>query len=248
MSPPDIETAAAASGMAGLEITNPDDSKDSFTELQLSELERQILYLYDRLEELQLEIGLLSAPEATQNASAEEVTDEDLQAEQQALLEAKARYALKKSIAESILVANPILKAVHAGSNASPIERDLLPLIQQRDDVSTELAATAAQVLAAREALTAVEAERVVLARSNTELAGRMVGLAEEVEGQKKGDITDPEMRVKIEEMEREVRRSRQRWRLMKGVASGVVAGSGMDWARDEKLRALVLEEDSNDE
>ncbi|OBT73275.1 hypothetical protein VF21_08427 [Pseudogymnoascus sp. 05NY08] len=247
MSTPDIDTAAA-SGMAGLEITNPDAPKDSFTELQLSELERQILDLYDRLEELQLEIGLLSAPESTQNASTEEVTDEDLQAEQQALLEAKARYALKKSIAESILVANPILKAVHAGSNASPIERDLLPLIQQRDDVSTELAATAAQVLAAREALTAVEAERVVLSRSNTELAGRMVGLAEEVEGQKKGDITDPDMRGRIEEMEREVRRSRQRWRLMKGVASGVVAGSGMDWARDEKLRALVLEEDSDDE
>ena len=52
--------------MAGLEITNPDASKDSFTELQLSELERQILDLYGRLEELQLEIGLLSAPEATQ--------------------------------------------------------------------------------------------------------------------------------------------------------------------------------------
>ncbi|KFZ11448.1 hypothetical protein V501_04778 [Pseudogymnoascus sp. VKM F-4519 (FW-2642)] len=247
MSTPDIDTAAA-SGMAGLEITNPDAPQDSFTELQLSELERQILDLYDRLEELQLEIGLLSAPEATQNASTDEVTDEDLQAEQKALLEAKARYALKKSIAESILVSNPILKAVHAGSNASPIERDLLPLIQQRDDVSTELAATAAQVLAAREALTAVEAERVVLSRNNTELAGRMVGLAEQVEGQKKGDITDPEMRGKIEEMEREVRRSRQKWRLMKGVASGVVAGSGMDWARDEKLRALVLEEDSDDE
>ncbi|OBT40788.1 hypothetical protein VE00_08946 [Pseudogymnoascus sp. WSF 3629] len=247
MSTPDIDTEAA-SGMAGLEITNPDAPKDSFTELQLSELERQILDLYDRLEELQLEIGLLSAPEATQNASTEEVTDEDLQAEQQALLEAKARYALKKGIAESILVANPILKAVHAGSNASPIERDLLPLIQQRDDVSTELAATAAQVLAAREALTAVEAERVVLSRGNTELAGRMVGLAEEVEGQKKGDIKDPELRGRIEEMEREVKRSRQKWRLMKEVASGVVAGSGMDWARDEKLRALVLEEDSDDE
>ncbi|KFY72588.1 hypothetical protein V499_07267 [Pseudogymnoascus sp. VKM F-103] len=246
MSTPDIDSTAA-SGMAGLEITNPDAPQDSFTELQLSELERQILDLYDRLEELQLEIGLLSAPEATQKGKSNPPLAIDAP-EQQALLEAKARYALKKSIAESILMANPILKAVHAGSNASPIERDLLPLIQQRDDVSTELAATAAQVLAAREALTAIEAERVVLSRSNTEMAGRMVGLAEQVEGQKKGDIMDPEMRGKIEEMEREVRRSRQKWRLMKGVASGVVAGSGMDWARDEKLRALVLEEDSDDE
>ncbi|KFY69121.1 hypothetical protein V496_00500 [Pseudogymnoascus sp. VKM F-4515 (FW-2607)] len=239
MSTPDIDTAAA-SGFAGLEIKNPDASKDSFTELQLSELERQILDLYDRLEELQLEIGLLSTPEATQDASTEEVIRVFL---------AHAFHPTKISEPSSRDCWKlKRVKAVHAGANASPIERDLLPLIQQRDDASTELAATAAQVLAAREALTTVEAERVVLSRSNTELAGRMVGLAEQVEGQKKGGITDPEMRGKIDEMEREVRKSRQRWRLMKGVASGVVAGSGMDWARDEKLRALVLEEDSDDE
>lgn len=66
MSTPDID-GAAASGIAALEIKNPDNSKDSFSELQLSEFERQILDLYDRLEELQLEVGLLSAPEATQD-------------------------------------------------------------------------------------------------------------------------------------------------------------------------------------
>lgn len=75
MSAPDVD-AAAASGIAGLEIKNPDTPNDSFTELQLSELERQILDLYDRLEELQLEIGLLSAPEATQDGKSTPLLDD----------------------------------------------------------------------------------------------------------------------------------------------------------------------------
>lgn len=51
------------------------------------------------------------------------ISQKDLEDAQKALLDAKARHALRNSIVESVLIANPILKAVHAGSNASPIER-----------------------------------------------------------------------------------------------------------------------------
>lgn len=57
--------SATVSGVAKLELGNdggystvPDGG---FSELQLSELERQILDLYDRLEELQHEISLLNS-------------------------------------------------------------------------------------------------------------------------------------------------------------------------------------------
>jgi len=57
--------SATVSGFADLDLSKDDPSNattnDGFTELQLSELERQILDLYDRLEELQLEISLLNA-------------------------------------------------------------------------------------------------------------------------------------------------------------------------------------------
>jgi hypothetical protein len=64
MSTTEIDSAAA-SGMAGLNIEKDDGPDGGFTELQLSELEHQILDLYDRLEELQLEIALLSVPDPT---------------------------------------------------------------------------------------------------------------------------------------------------------------------------------------
>ena len=53
----------------------------------------------------------------------EVVSEEDLKDAERALLNAKAHHALRNSIVESVLIANPILKAVHAGLNASPIER-----------------------------------------------------------------------------------------------------------------------------
>lgn len=54
-------------------------------------------------------------------------SDEELQNAQNGLLEARAKYRLRNDAIESVMVANPILKAVHSGTQASPIERHVLP-------------------------------------------------------------------------------------------------------------------------
>lgn len=84
------------------------------------------------------------------------------------------------------------------------------------------------------------------MAKRNTELAATMTALAEEANAQKKGDIQDPALRQEVAELEESLRTSRQRWRIMKNTASAVVAGSGVDWSRDETLRELVMENDSD--
>lgn len=40
-------------------------------------------------------------------------------------LEARATYSLKESVVEDVLVADPVLKAVHSGLNATATERYL---------------------------------------------------------------------------------------------------------------------------
>lgn len=52
-----------------------------------------------------------------------ENSPEALAAAQEALLHAKSKYKLRSDAVELIMIANPILKAVHSGTNASPIER-----------------------------------------------------------------------------------------------------------------------------
>jgi hypothetical protein len=89
-----------------------------------------------------------------------------------------------------------------------------------------------------------VESEHAINTRENVELSSRMLALAEEANTQKKEDITDSKLRLQLDELEQDVKKSRQRWRIMKGTASGTIVGSDVDWARDPKLLEIVLDDD----
>ena len=89
-----------------------------------------------------------------------------------------------------------------------------------------------------------VKSEHAIKARENAELSSTMLALVEEANTQKKEDITDSKLRLQLDELERDVKTSRQRWRIMKGTASGTIVGSGVDWARDPKLLEIVLDDD----
>lgn len=117
-----------------------------------------------------------------------------------------------------------------------------MPLIQARDEIDVSVTDLAAKTLSITENLKRLESENIIVARKNVDLATTMIGLADEANTQKKEDIQDLQARRELEELEEELRRSRQRWRIMKATVSGVVAGSGLDWARDPKLRELVLD------
>lgn len=56
------------------------------------------------------------------------------------------------------------------------------------------------------------------------------------------GREDDADSRQEMERLEGNVRLSKQRWRVIKGVAAGVVAGSGVDWAGDDELCDIVLD------
>ena len=47
----------------------------------------------------------------------------ELKAAERECLDARAAYMLRQSVVEDVLIADPILKAVHSGANASPTER-----------------------------------------------------------------------------------------------------------------------------
>lgn len=51
------------------------------------------------------------------------MTPEQVAAARNQLLETRARYLLRSQVVDSVLSANPILKAVHNGVEASPVER-----------------------------------------------------------------------------------------------------------------------------
>ena len=51
------------------------------------------------------------------------MTPEEADSARKELLEARAMYQLRNQVIERVLSADPILKAVHDGTEASPVER-----------------------------------------------------------------------------------------------------------------------------
>ena len=122
--------------MEGVEI----DNLATGNHLLMNKDEKRVLELYDRLEELQLDIALLKAQGVLSQGefnpphhshvliSVDESMegpqdDEEVERARDDLLKAKARYQVRNNIIQSVLIANPILKAVHSGENASIIEQ-----------------------------------------------------------------------------------------------------------------------------
>jgi len=213
----------------------------------MTEDEKRVLEVYDRLEQLQLEIALLKAQGVLSQDEPSDASEEEIAAAAQDLLKAKSLYFLRGNIIENVLITNPILRAVHGSNNATIVEQDLLPLVEKRDQLSITLTKLATQERSVRDQLTKVEMENAAMARKNADLAARMLGLADEANIQRKEDIEDPKLRNQLDELESEMKLSRQKWRIMKGTASATIAGSGVDWTRDSKLRDIVLDNDGDE-
>ncbi|KAL2067423.1 hypothetical protein VTL71DRAFT_1848 [Oculimacula yallundae] len=213
----------------------------------MTEDEKRILDVYDRLEELQLEIALLKAQGVLSSDELAEPSEEDIATAEQELLKAKSKYLSRGSAIENVLIAHPILKAVHGSNNATIVEQDLLPLVEKRDELSITLEKLATQQLSAANQLQKVKVQNVELARKNAELATRMLALADEANNQRKEDIEDSRLRNQLDVLEGEMKLSRQKWRIMKETASATVAGSGVSWVDDPKLRDIVLGVDGNE-
>ncbi|KAI1460432.1 centromere protein H (CENP-H)-domain-containing protein [Annulohypoxylon moriforme] len=224
-------------------------AREVATPLLLSDDEKRILELHDRLQQLQLEIALLTAQKNYDPSTSLSTENGSIEAAQKALLDSRSKYVLRNQVVESVVAANPILQAVHNGTKASPIERDLLPVLEQRDQSSSTLAQQSTELRGLLDEITEVESQSLRLGRENVDLAAKLLDLAEQTDRSKTEAINmDPERAAEISRLEDQVKLSRQRWRVLKGTASAVVAGSGVDWSRDAELRDIVLDPENDDE
>ncbi|KAK3310323.1 centromere protein H (CENP-H)-domain-containing protein [Chaetomium strumarium] len=214
------------------------------TSLLFTETESDILALYDELLRLQLELALLQSRQDhhAEETDASQGTEHALADEQARLLEARATLALRNSVVETVMAVQPTLNAVHHATHASPVERDLLPHTEQRDAAAARAARLCSELETARDRLAQLEVENLRTAQRNRKLASEVLRLAGKTDRQDSNGPTHGRFRGEIAVLEGQVKSSRHRWKIMKGAASTIVAGSGIDWVRDERLRDLVLD------
>lgn len=95
-------------------------------------------------------------------------------------------------------------------------------------------------------ALVDAEQANIIANRRNRELAQTMLALAEEMKLQSAKDIEDPHLREQVDAVEKELKDSRRRAKTLKGIISAMIVGSGINWAADEGLTELVMDDEED--
>ncbi|GKZ37606.1 hypothetical protein AbraIFM66950_009223 [Aspergillus brasiliensis] len=188
-----------------------DDPRDN---VALSDKEASILQLYRQIQEQQLEKALL---EQDTDLLSGDNAEEQLAVAERELLEARATYTVRRKAVGTVLMTDPILKAVHLKAS-TPAEHATL------------------------RRLSSLEVENSQIHRQNQELVRELLALTEDDESWRE-DLEDTELKAQLDQVDADRRKSKAKWETMKNIASGMVVGSGVNWAEDERLTALVLDE-----
>ncbi|CAO2647821.1 Nn.00g087430.m01.CDS01 [Neocucurbitaria sp. VM-36] len=214
-----------------------------------SESEKLALDLYDQLRELELQRSLLQAQQSVSpdtSGLSDDALQEQLTIAQREAMEAKAEYEIRNRITHNVLVMDPVLKAVHGGEHTGFAEKRILPLIAENDTVSMVHGALASKLASTIRALSTVEQANLIANKKNRELSKTMLALAEEMKAQSAKDIEDPILRDQVDAVDKELKESKRRMKTLKGVLSAMIVGSGINWAADEGLTELVLDDEED--
>lgn len=124
--------------------------------------------------------------------------------------------------------------------------RRLRPLIAENDTIAMVHGRLASKLASSTRALVTAEQANIVANQKNRELSRTMLALAEATKSQSVEDIEDPKLREQIRLVEKELGDSRRRTKTLKGIISAMIVGSGINWAADESLTELVMDDEDD--
>ena len=122
--------------------------------------------------------------------------------------------------------------------------RTLHPIIDHRDVLSLVQTNLAASLQTTLNTLTTTRTENLKAIQKNQELTATLLDLADQTKAEDIDSIEDPRIREELQALQRETKDSKRRYRIVKSLVGAVVAGSGVDWSRDEQLRQLMLDDE----
>lgn len=68
--------------------------------------------------------------------------------------------------------------------------------------------------------------------------------LTEQIQAQRIAAIQNSKLTDEAEQYKSDHETAKKLWKTMKSVVAAIIAGSGINWARDNELKRLVLEEE----
>jgi len=119
-------------------------------------------------------------------------------------------------------------------------------MITESDTVAMLQGRLASKLASSTRALITAEQANIVANQKNRQLSKTMLALAEAMKTQSAEDIEDPKLREQIKTVDKELKESRRRMKTLKGILSAMIVSSGINWAADESLTELVLDDEDD--
>ena len=196
---------------------------------------------------------------------ADEEVDAQVKIAEKECLEARATYSLRQNVVEDVLVVDPVLKAVHSGPKARATERYMAarphdatrklmdfrllhPIIDRRDTLEIAHTNLSSSLQSLSKQVAVLSADNMRAMGKNRALTATLLSLAKRVQAQQDEVLKDARFSLQLDGLRDDTATARQRWRIMKSVVAAVIAGSGVDWAQDDNLRDLVLDDEKEAE
>ncbi|KAI5287347.1 hypothetical protein KEM54_006052 [Ascosphaera aggregata] len=199
----------------------------------LSEKEKEVMRLFELVEEQRLERALLV--QDYEQAHGQGDMQGELEEAQKELVEAKATYEVSRRATRMLLMTDPSVRAVHADS-ISPTEQDILSMVHLNIESSR---------VSCLKDLGNAEVENMILIEENRELVRSISELVQDNKTWRE-EFTEPQLRSQLERLEIEQEAARAKCITMKRIVSATIVASGVDWASDEKLTELVIDDESD--
>ena len=117
--------------------------------------------------------------------------------------------------------------------------------MQHRDNLAREVAKQSRELKDIMLRLAQIEAESLQVSQQSVQLATRVAARADRAKKTKSAETYDHiQLRKDITTLEAELKVNKRFWEMARETASAIIVCSGLDWVRDQHLRALALDLD----
>ena len=93
-------------------------------------------------------------------------------------------------------------------------------------------------------ASTLIEAENIRAQTKNRGTVATLLDLANQIKIQRANALKMCKLSNQLERLQADTKIAKSRWRIMKSVVAAVIVGSGINWAADDDLRDIVLDDE----
>ncbi len=121
-------------------------------------------------------------------------------------------------------------------------------MIDRRDVLSIAHTNMSTELDSISKSTTLTEAENIRALRQHRETATTLLNLANQTKIQRNNAIQGSGSSKQLERLQADTEIANTRWRIMKSVVAAIVVGSGVDWAANDELRDLVLDEEDEED